>query len=262
MQIDGPRSYVRTFGQRVRALAAAFNGRRSRVARLAQRLQSRNFEMGVEQMSERGGVAACYSMQRSFVKSIVRRAGIPPAEVEDAVQDVFCVLLGHNHELHQCSSLRGWLVVVARFVCRNRRRSNRRRARSLDAYARLDCEADGSGLPACELRQTLERALAPLSEPQRALLRMSLLEEWSAREIGELMGVSPNTVSSRLRTARNLARQRLSSDESQRTPMSVAFGSNAARPARARSCAAGASGDSPAVGTRVCAALDVAVRPS
>jgi RNA polymerase sigma-70 factor (ECF subfamily) len=152
--------------------------------------------------------AACYSAHRSYVRTVVQRAGIPAADVEDAVQDVFCVLLDRISELPHEACLRRWLGAVAAFVCSNRRRSDGRRAKWLDTRAALNIDRDCPDLSTASMHtrheqmQLLERALAQLDTRQQQVLRLAIVEERSAREIAELTGLSPNTVSSRLRAAR------------------------------------------------------------
>lgn len=152
--------------------------------------------------------AACYSAYRGYVRAVVLRAGIPAADVDDAVQDVFCVLLDRIVELPQEACLRRWLGAVAAFVCSNRRRSDGRRAKWLDTRAALNIDRDCPDLSTASVHtrheqlQTLERALAQLDARQQQVLRLAVVEERSAREIAELTGLSPNTVSSRLRAAR------------------------------------------------------------
>jgi RNA polymerase sigma-70 factor (ECF subfamily) len=149
----------------------------------------------------------CYLTERRYVGGIVRRSGIATADIEDAVQDVFCVLLSRITELDEQESLRGWLGRVATYVCRNRRRGDRRRAKWLmqqplepDCVRSSQCPATVHNSP--ESTRALDRWLEHLEHKQRQVLLLTVFEGRSARELSELLGVSPNTVASRLRAAR------------------------------------------------------------
>src|SRR5262245_46104529 len=74
-----------------------------------------------------------YLNERSFLLNAVRRLGVPPADVEDAVHDVFVVLHAKLDRIQQDVGLRRWLSAVAVRICSNRRRGLARRARRIVA---------------------------------------------------------------------------------------------------------------------------------
>lgn len=145
-----------------------------------------------------------YVSHAAFVRSQVRRCGVPDADIDDAVQEVFCVLLRRMSEVDAQMPLHGWLMCVTSFVCRNHRRSVGRRAKWLDSQTSLDVERCSVDSPPCAtpLSPALEQLLARLDPHQRRVLLLTAFEERTAKEIAELLGISPNTVASRLRAAR------------------------------------------------------------
>lgn len=149
-----------------------------------------------------------YREEREFIRSVVRRLGVPPADVEDAVQDVFVVLHRRLHELDASTALRFWLSSVAFRICSNHRRKfstgPRLRAEPLEPDTLHDVSACWPD-EACalgEVRRALTRAFEQLDGKKKEVLVLTELEERSVREIAQLTQTLPNTVSSRLRAAR------------------------------------------------------------
>ncbi|HYQ44281.1 MAG TPA: sigma-70 family RNA polymerase sigma factor [Polyangiaceae bacterium] len=158
---------------------------------------------------------ATYRKERGRVLSLVRRLGVPSADIEDAVQDVFMALHARFHQLDRGAGLHLWLAAAALRVCSNRRRSVLRRSANLRLDGELQVEdvvdsrqmlpdersADN------ERRRLLARAIGRLDANRQQVFVLAELEEHTAEEIAKLTCVSRNTVSSRLR----IARQRVAS---------------------------------------------------
>jgi RNA polymerase sigma-70 factor (ECF subfamily) len=152
-------------------------------------------------------LSAIYLSYEPLVRSRVRRCGIHDADVDDVVQEVFCVLLRRLRGLDCHTGLQGWLLNVTVFVCRNHRRALARRRRWLESRAGSDFDHCVSGPEVCApwsraVRDLLER----LDARQRRVLLLTAFDHCTAREIAESLGVSPNTVASRLRAARRQGR--------------------------------------------------------
>jgi len=153
---------------------------------------------------------ATYRKERGRVSRLVRRLGVPPADVEDAVQDVFLALHSRFHQLDRGAGLHLWLAAAALRVCSNRRRSVLRRSAGLRLNRELPVEeiVDSRQILPDERSadnercRLLARAIARLDESRRQVFVLAELEERTAEEIAKLTCVSRNTVSSRLRIAR------------------------------------------------------------
>jgi RNA polymerase sigma factor (sigma-70 family) len=157
--------------------------------------------------------SAIYRGQHALVRRIARRAGIAPAELDDAVQDVFVVVYRRWHELDNPQELKAWICKVAARTSHNYRRARRRYEKRFAEPA-----VSGEGLAVCERRSPeetcenserlrwLTQALVQLDARLRQALVLTELERLSAREASELTGLSPNTLSSRLRAARQALR--------------------------------------------------------
>ncbi len=153
-----------------------------------------------------GGVpfALVYNDYFDFVWRSLRRLGVPEANVDDALQDVFVVVHRRLGEFAGRSSLKTWLFGIAVRVTSD----HRRRARRKGGHEPLD-EAVVDPAPGpqeqaanAELLGLLDRALDALDDERRAVFVLAELEQMSAPEIAEALGVKLNTVYSRLRLAR------------------------------------------------------------
>jgi len=153
---------------------------------------------------------ATYLRERRFLLNMVRRLGVPQADLEDAVQDVFVVFHSRFRQLERGPGLHFWLGAVAIRICRNRRRSSARRriARTPESERALEELVDTTQhLPdefslKNEQRRLLAAAVAQLDHSKQQVFILAELEECTGKEIAALTRVSRNTVASRLRLAR------------------------------------------------------------
>ena len=143
-----------------------------------------------------------YRGEFSFVWAAARRLGVPPAIVEDAVQDVFLTAYRRLDQLRFEVSARAWLHGVTRRVAARYRRTAARRDRRLAAIA---AAPRGPAEPPHErvaAAQQLERALATLAARTRAAFEMAEILGMSGPEIASELGIPVATVYSRVRLAR------------------------------------------------------------
>lgn len=150
-----------------------------------------------------------------YVYVQLRRLGVPAAAVDDAVQEVFIVVL-RRHAEAPVVYVRGWLFAILRRIAHRHRRGAQRQHRLQNALA---CEpaATPDAHAAVIHRQgshILAAFLDRLADDRREVFILAELEQMTAREIARTLGIKENTVSSRLRAARqefdrNFARVRL-----------------------------------------------------
>lgn len=150
-----------------------------------------------------------YRDQVDYVWRLVFLLGIPRPDVDDVVQEVFLVIHRRLDEFPAPGPPRPWIRSVTLHVCRNYRRWHRRLRRWFidggNDWDRISGAAVRTYDPAFtryEDLAALGSALRRLSSKQREVFIMAELEQLTACEIGELLMISPNTVSSRLRAAR------------------------------------------------------------
>jgi len=133
------------------------------------------------------------------------------ADAEDVLQEAFVRFWRHQRELPgEPQAL--LLVSIRRAALDLARRNDRRQAREQRAdggleetvalFSRLPGEGD-------ERRQEIEAALGRLPEEQREVLILKIWQELTFEQIGELLGISPNTAASRYRYALTALRAHL-----------------------------------------------------
>jgi RNA polymerase sigma-70 factor (ECF subfamily) len=143
-----------------------------------------------------------------------------PEDAEDAVQEVFARVVRSRHKLRDVLDRKAYLARIAWRVAIDSRRT--RPEVSLDAHF----SDDASEQPLVpELRdrhasleqlasdrqmmRLVEQAIASLPPDLRDALRLNTVEELSAAEAGEVLGVAEATVRTRVFRARQLLREKL-----------------------------------------------------
>ncbi len=146
-----------------------------------------------------------FSEQADFVWRSLRRLGIPPADVDDAVQEVFLVVHRRISEYEDRGLLRAWLFSISRQISSHYHRGvkrNQERHRGLVmSVTAPDLE---EVLARREAEQLVNAFLDQLEEPQRMVFYLSDIEGLTAPEIAAALDVNLNTVYGRLRQARKL----------------------------------------------------------
>jgi len=118
------------------------------------------------------------------------------ADAEDACQEVLLKLLRFAPRLSPNTSLRAWLRRVCLNHCLDERR-RRRPAVQIELTASVSLERSSPGPQRCaeevELRELLSKALAQLSEKQRAAFVLRHFEGCSIKEIAQAIGCAEGT---------------------------------------------------------------------
>lgn len=148
--------------------------------------------------------SAFYDEHFDFVWRTLRRLGVPESVLDDAAQEVFVVAFRRQEDFEGRSSHRTWLYGIAWNRARELARSARRRPEHelpdiLPPASGADAEQAAIESEALRLAYRLLDALAP---ERRAVLLMAEVDGMSAPEIAKILGISPNTVYSRIRLAR------------------------------------------------------------
>lgn len=145
-----------------------------------------------------------YDAYFDFVWRSLRRLGVPESLADDATQDVFVVVHRRLPEFERRSTVRTWLFGIALRVARSHRRRIARKGH-LDPLPMEIASEEGDPESAVEKRraaQFLDSFLESLDDDKRAVFVLAELEQMTAPEIVESLGVKLNTVYSRLRAAR------------------------------------------------------------
>lgn len=143
------------------------------------------------------------------VLAACRRALRDPADVEDAFQATFLVLLRKAPTIQDPEALGSWLYGVAfRIALRVRRSAARRREYEL-RRATMHTEDDPPGLPEDDLHGVVREELASLPGPYRVPLELCYLRGRSHEEAADELGWPLGTLKTRLVRGRRQLRDRL-----------------------------------------------------
>jgi len=153
------------------------------------------------------GFRALYDGHVDFVWRNLRRLGVPESEVDDRTQEVFVVAHRRFDEFEDRGhGPRAWLFQIVLRVASDARRHRRRHPEDPDggdAVARASVEPQqADALARREALSKLDRALEAIDVGRRAVLLLHEIEEMTAPEIAQVLGIPLNTVYSRLRVAR------------------------------------------------------------
>ncbi len=149
-------------------------------------------------------LAALFEEQYEFVWRTVRRLGVPEGSVDDAAQEVFLVVHRRLDEYKDRGFHRAWLTSIAVRVASEHRRRCRRKEDTEPLSE--DTVAPGAGPHEAAVRSEalakVYRLLAALDEAHRSVFVLAEMEQMTAPEIAQALGIKLNTVYSRLRVAR------------------------------------------------------------
>lgn len=150
-----------------------------------------------------------YEEYFSFVWRSLLRLGVSQANVDDAAQDVFVVIHRRLSTFEGRSSLKTWIFCVAQRIAHDYRRRERRAEAQGPVPLTL---LDGRSCPEQRTEDAraaafLDAFLATLDDGKREVFILMELEQMTAPETADALGINVNTVYSRLRAVRLQFRQ-------------------------------------------------------
>jgi RNA polymerase sigma-70 factor, ECF subfamily len=159
-----------------------------------------NAELAVAQ-----NAASLFRAHAAFVASFLFRLGLEPAEIDDAVQEVF--LIAHRQGGYQPGPAqpRTWLAAIAiRVAMKAKTRHRRVRRDRKILHDLIDILRPSEDVPFedVEARQIVQRILDQMDPERRAVLILFELEGEPCDSIAAALGVEVGTVYSRLHRAR------------------------------------------------------------
>ena len=151
-----------------------------------------------------------YDEHVDFVWRSARRLGIDEASVDDVVQHVFMIVHRRLATFEARSSIKTWLFGILVHAAAEHRRSLRRKSphdaggdAALESLADPRVAADPErALERAEASRVIDQLLESLDQEKRIVFVMAELEDMTAVEIGDVTGLDPKAVYSRLRAAR------------------------------------------------------------
>jgi RNA polymerase sigma-70 factor (ECF subfamily) len=147
-------------------------------------------------------LTTAFAAHHAFVRERLRGLGVPPADLDDAAQDVFMVLVRRIADYDPNRPIRHWLAGMARRVARRYRERSRREVIPFQpGAARADVDLDDA-MRRSEAQVVLESFLSQLDADRWAVFVLAEIEGLRGTEIAADLGVNLNTVYARLRSAR------------------------------------------------------------
>ncbi len=154
--------------------------------------------------------AALVHRHGKAVLAACRQVLTDPADVDDAFQATFVVLLKKTKTVQWQASLGGWLYAVAHRLAVHARCARARRAtRESAAAKRRSAEAESPDFSWREAVAVLHEELNQLPERYRRVLLLCYLEGQSRDEAAANLGVSPGAVKGHLERGRDMLAARL-----------------------------------------------------
>jgi len=148
--------------------------------------------MGRAQQGDREAYGRLLTEITPYLRAMTRRGGVPPAEVEDAVQDILLTVHAIRHTFDPRRPFGPWVVTIARRRLADHHRRQRRR-RDLEAELAMQQEtfADAGAnsiqpVGSRQLRQAIER----LPAAQQQAIVLLKLQELSLKDAARSSGAS------------------------------------------------------------------------
>ena len=168
-----------------------------------------------------GDETAFSALVRKYQKSVHALAWRKVGDfhiAEEIAQDAFLQAYKNLATLRNPNQFAGWLYVIANRLCLKWLQKKKTPVQSLEGTSVVEVEQSSYKRYVSEQRETaakerrheiVEALLETLPESERTVVTLYYLGEMTAKEIGNFLGVSVNTIKSRLRRAR----ERLQAEE-------------------------------------------------
>lgn len=160
-------------------------------------------DAGLAQAARAGDAAAFGQLYARFARMVhgILLARVPPAEVDDLVQEVFLQAWRRIASLREAAAIGGWLAMIAR-------------NRATDYHRRANHTAElPDSLPAADSREAESRAvleaIKSLPEAYREPLLLRLVEGMTGPEIAARTGLTPASVRVNLHRGMKQLREKL-----------------------------------------------------
>lgn len=158
-------------------------------------------------------VAAIFREYGRFVFRLLRRLGVPDADVDDVFQEVFLIVHRKLPDLEPNTVLRAWVYgICVRRAANYRKRNRARREIPTEATiepVEVDSTTPGEAIDARRAKELLEDILRGLPDEKREVFVLYVIEELPMQEVADAVGCPLHTAYSRLYAARKLIHERM-----------------------------------------------------
>lgn len=124
-------------------------------------------------------------------------------DAKDVAQEAFVRLWEQRSALRPSSSVRAYVYQIARNLAISERRSRElhRTLEGRQAHERPAVRTPARDFESTEVREVVQRAIEALPERRREVFVLAHLQDLPHREVGEVMGISPQTVANQISAA-------------------------------------------------------------
>ena len=137
-----------------------------------------------------------YSVGKTRTQGLLASRGVRLERASEIAHAAWCRAWERRFQLRSSAALQHWVNTIALNMLRDARRRDREEALVVE-------QANGSAPDrALDARITATRLLSQLSELDRRILVLSLVEGYSSKEVGTRLALSPGAVRVRLHRAR------------------------------------------------------------
>ena len=145
-------------------------------------------------------------------------------DAEDIVQETFLNAFKYLNDFREETKLRNWLFKIAARVCFRKRRKKKfepERELSLESFVMKDGLSSSYDIPDLsnnpseqlernELKQIINKSILSLPPKYRFVFNLRDIEGFSTKEASEILGITAQTVKTRLHRARLFLREKIS----------------------------------------------------
>ncbi len=158
---------------------------------------------------------AIFDEYAAFVWRSLRHLGVAERDIDDVCQEVFIVVSRKLESFEGRSAIRTWVYgICIRTASDYRRRAHVRREQPVSEIPTGIQEPEQeSALDEAQKRQRLNDLLSLLDEDKRQVFVLYEIEELEMKEIADAMGTPLQTAYSRLRAARKILAEALTSQD-------------------------------------------------
>lgn len=160
--------------------------------------------IGALSQGDHSAITALYEMYGERIFRYAFRMLNNRSDAEDATSETFLRVMRRSSELRADGAFRTWLFRIARNLCIDKLRQHTLLELPIDATY-------GAGEDRATLRMAVRQALNDLPQDYREPLILCDLEEISAKEAADVLGLSVPALKSRLYRGRKALRDKLSS---------------------------------------------------
>lgn len=168
-------------------------------------------------MSTKPTCADIFRQHGAMVFRLLRRLGVPDADLDDLTQDVFVAVHRSLERYEERNQLRAWIYKICVREASRHRRDAPPRGQPLDELDAPSPEASPeAALQASQARADFDRLLGALDEARRTVFVLYEIEQLPMAEVAAAVGCPLQTAYSRLRSARELIVERAHRLEAER----------------------------------------------